>query len=67
MVESVRIGSVFADEDRIDGGLHIVIDTPRTGTAKESERLVMRIKDHLLRLAWIGPDKWHSTMAQPHM
>ena len=67
LLETSIVGSVFADEDRIDGGLHIVIDTPRTGTAKESERLVMRIEDHLLDLPWISPHKWHPAVAQANM
>lgn len=35
--------------------------------AEEGEGTGMRIEQHILRLARIGPDKWRSRPAKPHM
>jgi hypothetical protein len=57
----------LTDEDRIDGSLHVVVDTPRAGPTEEGKRLVMGVKDHLLRLARIGPHEWHPAVAEADM
>lgn len=67
LLEPPVIGPVLAHEDRINGGLNVVIDAPRTGTTKESKRLVVGVKHHLSGLARIGPDKRHPAMAQTDM
>ena len=67
LLETSIVGTILAHEDRVHRRLHIVIDAPCTGPAKESERPVMRIEDHLLGLTWISPDIWHPAVAQAHM
>ena len=61
------VGAILAHKDRINGGLHVVVNPACAGPAEERERLVMGIKHHLLRLAWIGPDKWHPAVAEADM
>jgi len=65
--EATIILAVLADEDRLDRGLHIVVDAARAGALEERERAFVRVEHHLLRLARIGPHERHPAMAQPHV
>ena len=59
--------ALFAGEDRVHGGLHIVVDAPRTGPAEESERPFMGVENHLLGLTRIAPNEHHTAVAKPDM
>ena len=67
LLEPAVVGSVAADEDRVDRGLHVVVDAPRAGAPEEGENLVMGIEDHLLRLAGIGMYGQHPAVTQADM
>ena len=67
LLEAAIVGAILADEDRVHSRLHVVIDTPGTGAAKEGERPVVRVKHHLLGLARIGPHERHPAVAQADM
>ena len=67
LLETTVAGAILADEDRVCHRLHIVVDAACARTAKEGERLVMGIKNHLLRLALISPHKRHPTVTEAHM
>src|SRR5690606_1950564 len=58
---------LLAYKDRLDRGLHVVVDPARAGAFEESERPVMGIEHHLLGLARIGTHKHHSAMAKTHV
>ena len=65
--EAAIVETPFADEDRLHGSLHIVVDAASAGALEQSERPVMGVEHHLLRLAWISPNKQHPAMAEPDM
>ena len=67
LLEAAIVGAILADKDRIDRRLHVVIDAPSAGAAKEGERLVVRVEHHLLRLAGIGPNERHPAVAETDM
>ena len=67
LLEAAIVGAVPADEDRVHRRLHVVVDPPRAGAAEEGERLVVRVEDHLLPLARIGPHEQHPAVAEPNM
>ena len=67
LLEPAVVGSVAADEDRVDRGLHVVVDAPRAGAPEEGEGLVMGVEDHLLRLAGIGTHEQHPAVTQADM
>ncbi len=67
LLEAAVIGAILADKDRIHRRLHIVVDAPGTGAAEESERLVMGVEHHLLRLTRIGSHERHPAVAQANM
>jgi hypothetical protein len=67
LLEATVVGAVTADEDRVHGRLHVVVDAPRTGPAEEREGPVVRVEDHLLALAGIGPHEQHPAVAEPDM
>src|SRR5467141_3269204 len=60
--EAAIVETPFADEDRLHGSLHIVVDAASAGALEQSERPVMGVEHHLLRLAWISPNKQHPAM-----
>ena len=67
LLEPAIAGPLLANKNRVHRRLHIVIDTPRTGPAEKGERFIMGVKHHLLRLARIGPNKRHPTVAEANM
>ena len=67
LLEPAIINTILANQDRINRGLHIIVDAPRAGTAEEGKRPVMGIEHHLQRLTRIRPHKWHSAMTEAHM
>jgi len=67
LLEAAVVRAVLAHEDRVHRGLHVVVDSPRAGTAEEGERLVMGVEDHLLGLAGIGAHEGHPAVAEPDM
>ena len=58
---------VLADEDRLHHRLHIVIDAARAGALEESERPIVGVEHHLLRLARISAHEHHAAVAEADM
>ena len=56
-----------ADEDRFDGGLHVVIDAAPADAAVECERLVVSVEHQFLRLAKVDPHERHAAVRQLHV
>ena len=65
--EPAIIRPLSADKDRIDRGLHVVVDPARAGALEEPEPAVVRVEHHLLRLTRIGPHEQHAAVAQAQM
>src|SRR5882757_4127298 len=65
--EATIVETPFADEDRLHGSLHIVVDATSAGALEQGERPVVGVKHHLLRLARITPYKQHPAVAEPDM
>src|SRR6185312_15737975 len=65
--EAAIVEAAFTDEDRLYGGLHVVVDAAAAGALEQRERPVVGVEHHLLRLARIGPSEQHAAMAQPDM
>lgn len=63
--EAAVVGALAPDEDRLDRGLHVVVDAALAGAAEEGERPVVGVEDHLLALARIGPHEQHARVAEP--
>ena len=59
--------TLFADEHGRHRRLHVVVDATLWHAAEEAEAARMRIEQHLLGLARIGPDVHRPRCAQPHM
>ena len=58
---------VLAGQDRLHGGLHVVVDAAPGGSAEKGKRLNMRVEDHLLGFPGIGEDQTHAAVAEPDM
>jgi hypothetical protein len=58
---------VLADEDRLNGRFHIIVNATTAGAFEKGEGVVMRVEDHLLGLARIGTHKRHAAVAEPHV
>ena len=67
LLEPAIVGPIFADKDRVHRRLHVVVNAPGAGAAEEGKRSVVRIEHHLLRLAGIGPNIRHPTVAKANM
>src|SRR6056297_2325323 len=67
LLEPAIVGAILANEDRVDRGLHVVIDPTRTGTAEEGECLVVGVKHHLLSLPRVSPHEDHPAVAEADM
>src|ERR1700733_13129004 len=65
--EAAIVETAFADEDRLHRRLHVVVDAAPAGPLEQRKRPVVGVKNHLLRLARIGPNKQHPTVAKPDM
>lgn len=59
------VETAFADEDRLDCGLHVVVDAATAGALEQRERPVVGVEHHLLRLARVAPHKQHAAVAKP--
>src|SRR6267142_2385863 len=59
--------AVLADQYRLDRRLHVVVDAARAGALEEIKGAGMRVENHLLALALIGPHERHPAVAQPDM
>jgi hypothetical protein len=58
---------ILADEDRLNGRFHIIVNAALAGAFEKGEGVVMRVEDHLLGLARIGAHKRHAAVAEPHV
>ena len=67
LLESAIVETILTDEDRLHRGLHVVIDAASAGALEQSERPVVGVEHHLLRLARIGSDEQHAAVAEPDM
>src|SRR5467141_116726 len=47
--------------------LHVIVDAAPAGALEQSERPVVGVEHHLLRLARISPHKQHPAVAEPDM
>src|ERR1700749_3063169 len=56
--------AVFAAANLVHGGTHIVIDPASRHAAEDPEGMMMRVKQHLIRLQWIGSDYEGPAVAQ---
>ncbi len=65
--EAPIVGAVLAHQDRVNRGLHVVVDAARAGAPEEGERPIIRVEHHLLRLARIRAHEQHPAVAQPHV
>src|SRR3954463_9227570 len=65
--EAAVVETPFADEDRLHGGLHVVVDAAPAGALEQSERPVVGVEHHLLCLARIAPHKQHPAVTEPDM
>ena len=63
--EAAIVGALTSDEDRVHGGLHVVVDPALAGAAEEGERPVVGVEHHLLALARVGPHERHARVAEP--
>ena len=59
--------AVLADEDRLHRRLHVVVHAAPTGAFEESERPLVGVEHHLLRLARIGANEHHAAVADAQM
>ena len=55
---------ILADEYRVDGRLHVVVDAAPRHTLEELECLLVRVEHHLLGFARIGAHEQHPAMAE---
>ena len=65
--EAAIVATILADEDRLHRGLHVVVDAAAAGALEQSERPVVGVEHHLLRLAWIGASEQHPAVTEPDM
>jgi hypothetical protein len=65
--EAAIVLPLLAHEDRLHGGLHIVVDAARARTLEEREAALMRVEHHFLGLARIGAHEHHPAMAEADM
>src|SRR4051794_515881 len=65
--EAAIVETTLTDEDGLYGSLHIVVDAAPAGALEQSERPVVGVEHHLLRLARIAPHKQHAAVAEPNM
>ena len=65
--EAAIVETPFADEDRLHGGLHVVVDAAHAGALEQSECPVVGVEHHLLCLARIAPHKQHPAVTEPDM
>src|SRR5579883_3592135 len=61
------VDALLTDKDRLDRGLHVVVDAARAGALEEGEGPVMGVEHHLLGLAGIGAHEQHAAVAEPDM
>ena len=57
LLEPTIVGAVATHEDRVDRGLHVVVDAAHAGPLEEGKSPVMGVEDHLLGLARITDDR----------
>src|SRR5437879_2122826 len=65
--EAAIVETTLTDEDCLYRSLHIVVDAAPAGALEQSERPVVGVEHHLLRLARITPHKQHPAVAEPNM
>ena len=58
-------GSILAEEHRVHGGAHVVVDPAPAGPAEKGEGPGMGVEHHLLGLARIGAQVERATVAEP--
>jgi hypothetical protein len=66
-VQATIVETPFTDEDRLYGGLHVVVDAAGAGAFEQGERPVVGVEHHLLRLPRIGPHEQHAAVTEPDM
>jgi hypothetical protein len=67
LLKAAVVDPLTADQDRLDRRLHIIVDPACAGAFEESEGAVMRVQNHLQRLARIGAHEHHPAMTQPNV
>jgi hypothetical protein len=67
LLEPAIVGALLAHEDRVDRGLHVVVDPAGAGAFVEGEGPVVRVEHHLLGLARIRAHEGHPAVAEPHV
>ena len=65
--EAPIVGTHLADEDRLHRRLHVVVDATPACPLEEGEGPIVRVEDHLLALARIGPYEHHPAVTEPKM
>jgi hypothetical protein len=58
------VEAILADEDRLNGRFHVVVNAALAGAFEKGKGTVMRVEDPLLGLARIGAHKWHAAVAE---
>src|SRR5271156_4516536 len=67
LLEAAVVEATLADEDRLHRRLHVVVDAASAGPFEQSERPIMGVEHHLLRLAWISAHEQHAAVTKPDM
>src|SRR3984885_1565271 len=65
--EAAIVEASFADEDRLHGGLHVIVDATSASAFEQGKCPVVGVEHHLLRLARVSPHKQHPAVAEPDM
>jgi hypothetical protein len=65
--EAAIVETTLADEDRLHGGLHVVVDAAHAGAFEQGERPVVGVEHHLLCLARVAPHEQHPAVTEPDM
>jgi hypothetical protein len=65
--EAAVILARFANEDRLDRRLHVVVDAATADAAIEQERLVVGVEHQFLRLAEVRAHERHPAVRQLHV
>ena len=63
--ETAIVATILADEDCLHCSFHVVVDAAPAGALEQSERPVVGVEHHLLRLARITPHKQHPAVTEP--
>ena len=59
-------GALGTGKHRVHRGPHVIVNPTLAGATEKPKRLLMRIENHFLRLARIGPYERHPAVTQTH-